>query len=160
MYPASMSADMWLRRVELDSYVREVLRSETIGVHPEKAVAVVRDLAHGREYNPLLPCQTSDRFSDVGRVDIPSNTPTKKRPATAMCRPGREMRGCRVKHSIPVRSSARVLRWGALPLTERAWDSKLNGHENTFWSGGGVYFFEAVRSVIRAASILLFSYLR
>ena len=29
--------------------------------------------------------------------------------------------------------------WGTLPLTERAWDSKLSGHENTFCRGS-VYF--------------------
>ena len=34
--------------------------------------------------------------------------------------------------------------WGILPLTERAWDSRLNEHDNTFGVVGRV-LFEAVR---------------
>jgi len=42
-----------------------MLSPEPVRVHPEEAVAVVSDLAHGREYNPLLSCQTFDRFSEL-----------------------------------------------------------------------------------------------
>ena len=64
--------------------MREVFRSEAIGVHPEKAVAIIRDLAHGREYNPLLPCQTSDRLSELGEL-ISHLTPPRKSARRRQC---------------------------------------------------------------------------
>ena len=57
--------------------MREVFRSEAVCVHPEKAVAIIRDLAHGREHNPLLPCQTSDHLSIFGEL-ISHLTPPQK----------------------------------------------------------------------------------
>ena len=95
--------------------MREVFRSEAVCVHPEKAVAIIRDLAHGREHDSLLPCHTSGHLSELGELISHLTPPQKKRPATAVCRLGR---GCAdvVRRCVTVEKKRLLMGLSALDM--------------------------------------------